>query len=156
MKKIILVVILLTFSSLAYADEVTCLAKNIFYEAQNQPVLGMVAIADVTLNRVKDPRWPSTICAVVEQRRWIKKRLICQFSWFCDGKSDSPKPEALQAFNLCYMIAELRLNNSGMSILPKDVYWYHNDSVQPYWASAYSPYATIGDHTFYSDIKYSF
>ena len=72
MKKIILVVILLTFSSLAYADEVTCLAKNIFYEAQNQPVLGMVAIADVTLNRVKDPRWPSTVCAVVEQRRWIK------------------------------------------------------------------------------------
>ena len=91
MKKIILLITLSIFSTLAYADEVTCLAKNIFWEAQNQPVLGMVAIADVTLNRVKDPRWPNTICAVVEKRRWIKKRLICQFSCFCDGKSDNPK-----------------------------------------------------------------
>ena len=152
MKKIVLVLILSIFSSLAYADEVKCLAKNIFYEAQNQPVYGMLAIADVTLNRVNDPRWPSTVCAVVEQRRWIRKRLICQFSWFCDGKSDSPKPEAIEAFSLSYMLATVRLQHRDMSVLPADIYWYHNDTVQPYWASAYRLYTTIGDHTFYSDI----
>ena len=156
MKKTLLVIFCLILSPYAYTSEINCLAKNIFWEAQDQSVSGMLAVADVTLNRVNDPRWPNTICAVVEQRKWIGKRLICQFSWFCDGKSDSPKVGASQAFNLCYMLAELRLRNSDMSILPNDVYWYHNDSVRPYWASAYSPYATIGDHTFYSDIEYSF
>ena len=152
MRKVIVALILIMIAVPAKADEVKCLAKNIFYEAQNQPVYGMLAIADVTLNRVNDPRWPSTVCAVVEQRRWIRKRLICQFSWFCDGKSDNPKPEALETFNLCYMLAKVRLEHKDMSILPSDVYWYHNDTVQPYWADAYRPYTTIGDHTFYSDI----
>ena len=137
-----------------------CLAQNIYFEAGNQPFSGKVAVANVTMNRVDDLQFPNEICDVVYQtKEWrtswtgeqIPVRGQCQFSWFCDGKSDSPKVGASQAFNLCYMLAELRLNNSDMSILPNDVYWYHNDSVRPYWASAYSPYATIGDHLFYSD-----
>ena len=138
-----------------YHRDIECLALNIYHESRNESTAGQVGVAQTTLNRVESRQFPSTVCDVVYQgmyRNGIPIRDGCQFSWFCDGKSDNPKPGASQAFNLCYMLAELRLNNSGMSILPKDVYWYHNDSVQPYWASAYSPYATIGDHTFYSDI----
>lgn len=152
MKKCLTIFLGLILSPVVYADEVHCLAKNIFWEARNQSVSGMVAVADVTLNRVKDPRWPDTVCGVVEQRKRVDERLICQFSWFCDGLSDRPKDN--YSYSLCYMIAYIRLQDREISVLPNHVYWYHNASVSPYWASAYSPYVTIGDHTFYSDIQY--
>ena len=47
--------------------EVQCLAKNIYFEAKNQGTGGWLAVAFVTLNRVKDTRYPNTICEVVYQ-----------------------------------------------------------------------------------------
>ena len=83
---------------------VVCLALNVYHEAKNQPFEGQVAVAQVVLNRVKDERFPNTICEVVEQGPvyeswktrndptlepvyWPEKNR-CQFSWYCDGKSD--------------------------------------------------------------------
>ncbi len=151
MRGVVAAVLLMASSTWVMADEVKCLAKNIYWEARNQSVEGMYAVADVTLNRVKDSRWPSTICAVVEQRKRDQRRgkWICQFSWFCDGLSDEPKSRAV--YNLCYMIAYLRFNNLDSVMLPNNIYWYHNNKVSPYWASAYSHKVTIGDHLFYSD-----
>ena len=67
--------------------EATCLAKNMYYEARNQGTAGKLAVSNVVLNRVKDTRFPNTVCEVVEQgpvrESW--------FSWFCDGKSDEPR-----------------------------------------------------------------
>ena len=51
----------------AKADEVECLALNIYHEARNQPTVGKLAVAQVTMNRVKDVRFPNTICGVVYQ-----------------------------------------------------------------------------------------
>ena len=82
-----------------------CLAMNVYHEAKNQPFEGQVAVAQVVINRVRDERFPNTICEVVEQgptyESWktrndaslsekervywpVKNR--CQFSWYCDGK----------------------------------------------------------------------
>ena len=73
-------------------DEQHCLAQNIYFEAGNQSLDGMAAVADVTLNRVKSSRFPDTICEVVKQglkhSNGAMKRNKCQFSWYCDGKSD--------------------------------------------------------------------
>jgi len=149
MMKALIIGVALTFSPFVYADEVTCLAKNIYYEARNQSVQGMYAVADVTLNRVKDKRWPGTVCEVVKQRRNTGGKWICQFSWYCDGKSDTPETQSI--YNLCTMIAYVKLKTEDSSVLPQDVYWYHAKNVDPYWASAYRRYTTIGDHTFYSD-----
>ena len=74
-----------------------CLALNVYHEAKNQSFIGQVAVAQVVMNRVKDTRYPNTVCDVVKQGatyKWkpdfpIKNR--CQFSWYCDGKSDKPK-----------------------------------------------------------------
>ena len=81
--------------------EATCLAKNMYYEARNQGLAGQLAVSLVVMNRVKDSRYPNTVCGVVEQgptrESWKKNgtyypiRNRCQFSWFCDGKSDEPK-----------------------------------------------------------------
>ena len=79
--------------------QIICLADNIYWEARNQPVKGMWAVALVTDNRVEDPRFPNNHCEVIKQgptsKWWFKKhgkvvpiRHRCQFSWYCDGKSD--------------------------------------------------------------------
>ena len=145
MRGVILAIGLVASSTWVMADEVKCLAKNIYFEARNQSIQGMYAVADVTLNRVKDSRWPSTVCEVVKQQ----KRGVCQFSWYCDGLSDEPRTIAV--FNLSKMIAYVRLMNKDSPVLPNNVYWYHNNKVAPYWANAYSHEVTIGDHLFYSD-----
>ena len=150
MKRVVVAILLMASSSFVIADEVKCLAQNIYWEARNQSIQGMYAVADVTLNRVKDKRWPSTVCEVVKQRKNAGGKWVCQFSWYCDGKSDTPKSRERAVFNLCTMIAYVRLKSKD-SVLPPDVYWYHTDSVDPYLADAYSHKVTIGDHHFYSD-----
>ncbi len=47
--------------------QVQCLAENIYFEAKNQGTAGWAAVASVTLNRVKDYRYPNTVCEVVKQ-----------------------------------------------------------------------------------------
>ena len=61
----------------------TCLALNIYHEARSEPLYSQVAVAQVTLNRVSNPNYPSTVCGVVTQKG--------QFSWYWDGLSDKPK-----------------------------------------------------------------
>ena len=42
--------------------QVSCMADNIYFEARNQGTAGWSAVASVTLNRVKDKRYPNTVC----------------------------------------------------------------------------------------------
>ena len=96
----------------AKLKEVECLAKNMYYEARNQGTAGKLAVTNVVLNRLKDKRFPNTICGVVKQgptrESWKTKkdknlpdeerifypiRHKCQFSLYCDGDSDEPKNE---------------------------------------------------------------
>ena len=82
--------------------QVSCMADNIYFEARNQGTAGWSAVASVTLNRVKDKRFPNTVCEVVKQgptrESWKKNgkyyplKHRCQFSWYCDGKKDKVHP----------------------------------------------------------------
>ena len=74
-----------------------CLALNTYHEAKNQSLVGQIATAQVVMNRVADDRYPNTVCEVVKQghtsflKKFNKNNAIrhrCQFSWYCDGKSD--------------------------------------------------------------------
>ena len=90
-----------------YHKEIQCLAENIYFEARAESYSGKAAVSNVTKNRVKDSRWPSTYCAVVTQgptreswktkqhkdlaqkdRVYYPKKHRCQFSWYCDGNAD--------------------------------------------------------------------
>lgn len=59
-----------------------CIARNIYWEARNQPLAGMIAVGHVVLNRTIDGRWPSDPCEVIYQRRGN----TCQFEWVCSDK----------------------------------------------------------------------
>ena len=69
-----------------------CLALTIYHEARGEPLSGQIAVAQVVVNRVRDPEYPKDICSVVHQgpvdKRGNPLRDKCQFRWYCDGKSD--------------------------------------------------------------------
>ncbi len=134
--------------------DAVCLAKNIYFEAGNQPVAGKIAVAQVVINRVESQHYPDTICGVVYQAKWGKNwrgtvvpvRNMCQFSWFCDGKSDEPVDSATWMLSLS--VASSVIWNSYGDITEGSTH-YHNDSVHPYWADSLMQTVIINNHIFY-------
>ena len=49
------------------AEAIVCLALNVYHEAKNQSLAGQIAVAEVVMNRVDDPRYPNNVCDVVKQ-----------------------------------------------------------------------------------------
>lgn len=132
-----------------------CLAQNIYFEAGNQPFAGKMAVANVTLNRVNDLQFPNTICDVVYQsaayyKSWtgetIPQRGMCQFSWYCDGKSDEPKDSVTWIESI--RIADIALESSNFDITEGSL-WYHADYIHPYWADHLTYVLQIENHIFY-------
>ena len=134
--------------------EIFCMAKNIYFEAGNQPVAGKIAVAQVVQNRVKSRDYPDDICAVVFQAKWATNwkgnpmpvRHMCQFSWFCDGKSDIPEDSV--TWDIALMTARAVIWNNYGDITEGATH-YHNDSVHPYWADSLNEAVTINNHIFY-------
>ena len=132
-----------------------CLAQNIYFESANQSFAGRVAVANVVLNRVEDDQFPNTVCDVVYQaemkENW-KGNLLpvlhrCQFSWYCDGKSDLPTDSTtwMESFRIAGMVLAFEYQDITEGSL-----WYHSDSVEPYWSKHLSLVTTIDNHLFYN------
>ena len=130
----------------APASEIECLALNIYFEARGEPEAGQLAVGHVVMNRVASARFPSTVCGVIQQGGELR-RYRCQFSWWCDGRSDKPRNKRLWEKS-----AELALNVYwGRSEDPTDgALWYHADYVKPYWRNDFLRGPKIGRHIFYS------
>ena len=134
-----------------------CLALNTYHEAKNQSLVGQIATAQVVMNRVEDNRFPNTICEVVKQGptrpSWedpkkeypIKHR--CQFSWYCDGKSDIPKNE--KAWKKAQDYAYLVLYNRIAIDVTEGATHYHATYVKPSWAKTKTRTTRIESHIFY-------
>ena len=146
-------------------QETTCLAKNIYFEARNQGTAGHIAVAAVTLNRVADDRYPNTICEVVYQGphrpSWkgtgemIPVRHKCQFSWYCDGKSDNIPSRGTNgtgqdAYKDIYLLSELLINGTITTVdITEGATHYHADYVRPAWRRTLTKTVEIEDHIFY-------
>jgi spore germination cell wall hydrolase CwlJ-like protein len=140
--------VLLLFSADAQAEiEVICLAKNIYFESRNQPLVGRLAVAQVTLNRRNSPKFPSTLCKVVKQYRWVGERKVCQFSWYCDGKSDTPKNK--ERWYGALQEAAFILTDNGKFDIVNGALWYHADYTKPVWAKKLRKTVQINEHIFY-------
>ena len=136
--------------------QLTCLAKNIYFEARNEPFAGQFAVALVTLNRVSDTTFPDTICKVVYQgihtADGFPKRDRCQFSWYCDGNSDEVRN--LKSFDKSQKIANLamlqysKLKSEGLDYTEGAIY-YHTYEISPRWSNSFPKVGRIGDHIFY-------
>ena len=148
MKYLVLALLLLPLSAKADNVEIACLALNIYHEARSEPLEGQRAVAAVTLNRVQHSRFPNTVCEVVKQARYKNGRLVkhqCQFSWWCDGKSDKPKEKETfyRIWRLAEQMYETYRDNTGGAL------FYHADYVNPWWAQHKSKTTKIGRHVFY-------
>lgn len=125
--------------------EIECLALNIYFEARGESKDGRLAVGHVVMNRVADPRFPSSVCEVVRQGGEAALHR-CQFSWWCDGRSD--RPTDIAAWDASKALA--RKIYWGLSEDPTGgALWYHADYVNPYWRKVFAVGPTIGRHIFY-------
>jgi N-acetylmuramoyl-L-alanine amidase len=129
------------------AHELRCLAENIYFEARGESLDGQYAVAEVTMNRLRSPYFPKTICDVVHDTRWdpLRRRFVAHFSWTqMDPRSDPWGPAWQEAIAVATAVA-------GDAYMPQvpDALYYHASNVQPYWASPKRIVATIGNHVFY-------
>ena len=144
--------------------ETYCLAQNIYFEASTQPTAGKIAVGLVVLNRLGDTRYPNTVCDVVyegpvveswktqakdipdEERIYIPIRHMCQFSWYCDGKSDQTQEHEnwYKSQSIAVQLMEGRYKG-----LVEGATHYHATWVRPSWAKSLTYIGQIGDHLFY-------
>ena len=121
-----------------------CLALNIYFEARSEPIEGQIAIAEVTLNRVASANYPNDVCSVVLQ----ENKDGCQFSWWCDGKSDQPREH--NSLRTSKALAELMLKEGHhITVIGNEATHYHSNEVHPYWANDLHKIRRIGKHIFY-------
>lgn len=125
--------------------ELVCLALAVYYEARSEPFLGQVAVAEVVLNRTESEKYPDGICDVVTQGGTVRHR--CQFSYYCDGKPESPQHR--HAWRRAVAIAKLAQNGTISADLNEATH-YHANYVAPFWRNHYNEVATIGRHIFYA------
>ena len=130
-----------------------CLALNTYHEAKNQSMVGQVATAQVVMNRVADSRYPNTVCEVVKQGPKYKGsdvpvRHKCQFSWFCDGKSDEPKKDS-EAWFKAQDYARIVLSGRIVLDVTEGATHYHATYVRPSWAKTKTRTTRIESHIFY-------
>lgn len=126
------------------ARSIDCLAAAIYYEAATEPLDGQRAVAQVVLNRVRHPAWPSTVCGVVFEGS--QRATGCQFTFSCDGALRRSPSAA--GWARARMVAEAALSG----YVYKPVGWathYHTNWVVPYWASSLVKAANVGTHIFY-------
>jgi N-acetylmuramoyl-L-alanine amidase len=139
--------------------QVSCLASNIYFEARSEPVDGQIAVAFVTLNRVASKDFPDNICDVVKQKSRVErigdKRIVCQFSWYCETKpkgqyynmlltNDTTKKynDVLEVAIHVYANQEKLIDPTNGSL------FYHADYVSPNWRNL-DRHVIIGRHIFY-------
>jgi spore germination cell wall hydrolase CwlJ-like protein len=126
--------------------QLRCLTQNIYWEAASEPFEGKVAVAQVTLNRAASSAFPSDVCAVVYQKNVIYSKVVCQFSWYCDG-THRVKPVYQPLYRESAEVAKKVLLEGFRLPSLKNAMYYHADYVQPGWGK--KPIAKIGHHVFY-------
>ena len=122
-----------------------CLTSAIYYEAGSEPEEGQRAVAQVVLNRVRNPAWPTSVCGVIYQGS-ERADYRCQFTFSCDGSMMRVADTA--GWARARRIAAQAL--AGMVYRPVGLAtYYHTLAVRPEWAGAMRPVAVIGAHIFY-------
>ena len=130
-----------------------CMAFNIYHEANNQSMLGQLAVGQVVMNRVEDSRFPNTVCEVVKEAVTYKntdKPVLhkCQFSWYCDGKKDEPNYDS-KSWSKALKYAVVVLGGDITLDFTDGATHYHATYVRPAWAKTKTRTTRIDRHIFY-------
>ncbi len=120
-----------------------CLALALYWEARAEGRDGMIAVAAVILNRMRHPAFPDTMCEVIKEGG---EEPPCQFSWWCDGKSDMPTEP--RAWRHASRVAQDFLHRP-----PPDptggALFFHHTALLPPWKRERVRTAIIGRHAYY-------
>lgn len=132
-------------ASVFSTKEQACLANGIYFEARGESVRGQAAVAQVILNRVRNPAYPNSICGVVYQNdNWLNR---CQFSFACDGRKkriESPANyKVAQDVAMAVTAGKIFIPEVGSST------HYYANYVHPGWARTMQKMTKIGLHIFY-------
>ena len=121
-----------------------CLAKNIFHEAGVEDELGMFAVAQVTINRVRHSNFPDTICDVVMQPS--------QFSWTNNRDRKWSHPEGPK-WAMAKRIAQQVIKEGYRVPALQTAMFYHADYAKPNWRNSRAIVAHLGSHIFYASAR---
>jgi spore germination cell wall hydrolase CwlJ-like protein len=124
-------------------DPITCLARSIYWEAKGGEPADMEAVASVVLNRLGHEGFPDTVCKVVKQG---SEKHACQFSWWCDGRSDHVDEDAPYA--TATEIARKALNQQ-LKDRTHGAMYFHSRKVRPDWSRKYIKTAETAEFLFY-------
>jgi len=151
---IMMAFILTTNTSKASEYDIECMVEAIYHEARSERFIDQIAVGNVILQRVKDKRYPNTVCDVVHQAKKWKGKLIrnkCQFSYYCDGKKEKVKDytSLLEVLDVASLVLEgvLLERTQGAT-------HYHAYYVKPRWAiktKRFKNLGRVGAHIFYID-----
>jgi spore germination cell wall hydrolase CwlJ-like protein len=140
----LLVLAALTLATPARAadDPAQCLALATYWESKGCSRADMTAVGWVVLNRIADPEFPDAVCPVVKEGGETPP---CQFSWWCDGKSD--QPEAGEDWRLARTVAEQLLSAPPADPTGGALFFHSKDIAAP-WNDRQET-AEVDCHIFY-------
>ena len=130
--------------------QLECLTRNIYWEAASEPFEGKVAVAQVTLNRMQSGKFPNSVCGVVYQKNVFYEKVVCQFSWYCEG-NQKMKPVHKPLWRESEEVAKKVLLEGFRLPGLKNALYYHADYVNPGWQLP--KIDQIGRHIFYGERK---
>ena len=146
-----------TVVQMVNSEELECMSKNIYFEAAMESTAGKLAVAQVTMNRVRSTHYPNTVCKVITQGRHYKNGFPvkdrCQFSWYCDGKLDVPQTTS-SMWRASQEIAKYVLTTPDLKDITDGATHYHADYISsPRWANPRRRTVEIDTHIFYNKSK---
>jgi spore germination cell wall hydrolase CwlJ-like protein len=130
--------------------QLECLTRNIYWEAASEPFEGKVAVAQVTLNRMQSGKFADSVCGVVYQKNVFYEKVVCQFSWYCEG-NQKMKPIHKPLWRESEEVAKKVLLEGFRLPGLKNALYYHADYVNPGWQLP--KIDQIGRHIFYGERK---
>lgn len=119
--------------------DIRCLALNIYYESRGEPILGQLAVANVTINRVSNSR--KTICETIYSPG--------QFEWTSNKRLRPPAGDSWkQSLTIAWLV--ITQPETVFDVTKNAEYFHSFKRTPPSWRGREHT-ATIGNHRFYRD-----
>lgn len=116
-------------------SDLECLSEALYFEARGESTQGQKAVAEVILNRLDHPKFPKTVCGVVNQKG--------QFTY-----NKNARIREHGAYARVKTIAKAALQGAPRN-LTNGATFYHASSVRPNWSRKFERTTRIGSHAFY-------
>ena len=137
---------LLASSCAAANDDLKYLAEAVYFEARSEPLACQIIVAQVVMNRVYQERFPDTVKGVVHQKKKVRGKYVCQYSYHCDGKSDVMSNARAEI--KAYQVASMVLLGDVPDFSEGADHYYAQEIVIPAWDNNMENKFVCDKHTF--------